>query len=37
MIDDPVFDPIFNYLEKNEIPVMGHWENRKIAGCRWIQ
>jgi predicted TIM-barrel fold metal-dependent hydrolase len=24
MIDDPVFDPIFNYLEKNCIPVMGH-------------
>ena len=24
MIDDPVFDPIFNYLEKNGIPVMGH-------------
>jgi hypothetical protein len=24
MIDDPVFDPIFNYLEKNEIPVLGH-------------
>lgn len=24
MIDDPVFDPIFNYLETNGIPVMGH-------------
>ena len=24
MIDNPVFDPIFNYLEKNNIPVIGH-------------
>ena len=24
MIDDPAFDPIFAYLEKNKIPVMGH-------------
>ncbi|HEX3934877.1 MAG TPA: amidohydrolase family protein [Puia sp.] len=24
MIDDPVFDPIFDYLEKNDIPVIGH-------------
>ena len=24
MIDDSVFDPIFNYLEKNDIPVIGH-------------
>jgi predicted TIM-barrel fold metal-dependent hydrolase len=24
MIDDPVFDPIFNYLEENNIPVIGH-------------
>ncbi|MEO8961502.1 MAG: amidohydrolase family protein [Ginsengibacter sp.] len=24
MIDDPVFDPIFNYLEQNNIPVIGH-------------
>lgn len=24
MIDNPVFDPIFNYLEKNKIPVLGH-------------
>ena len=24
MIDDPVFDPIFNYLEENNIPVLGH-------------
>ena len=24
MIDDPVFDPIFNYLEQNNIPVLGH-------------
>lgn len=24
MIDDPVFDSIFNYLESNGIPVMGH-------------
>ena len=24
MIDNPVFDPIFNYLEKNDIPVIGH-------------
>ncbi len=24
MIDDPMFDPIFNYLEKNGIPVIGH-------------
>ena len=24
MIDDTVFDPIFNYLEKNDIPVIGH-------------
>lgn len=24
MIDDPAFDPIFTYLEKNKIPVMGH-------------
>jgi predicted TIM-barrel fold metal-dependent hydrolase len=24
MIDDPVFDPIFNYLEQNDIPVIGH-------------
>lgn len=24
MIDDSVFDPIFDYLEKNNIPVIGH-------------
>lgn len=24
MIDDPVFDPIFDYLEENKIPVCGH-------------
>ncbi|MBN9385842.1 MAG: amidohydrolase family protein [Chitinophagaceae bacterium] len=24
MIDDPVFDPIFNYLEQHDIPVIGH-------------
>jgi len=24
MIDDPVFDPVFNYLEQNKIPVIGH-------------
>lgn len=24
MIDDPVFDPIFNYLEQHNIPVIGH-------------
>jgi predicted TIM-barrel fold metal-dependent hydrolase len=24
MIDNPVFDPIFNYLEANNIPVIGH-------------
>jgi predicted TIM-barrel fold metal-dependent hydrolase len=24
MIDNPVFDPIFNYLEQNNIPVLGH-------------
>ncbi|HEX5553424.1 MAG TPA: amidohydrolase family protein [Chitinophagaceae bacterium] len=24
MVDDPVFDPIFNYLEQNDIPVIGH-------------
>jgi predicted TIM-barrel fold metal-dependent hydrolase len=24
MIDNPVFDPIFNYLEQNNIPVIGH-------------
>jgi predicted TIM-barrel fold metal-dependent hydrolase len=24
MIDDPVFDPIFDYLEQNNIPVLGH-------------
>jgi predicted TIM-barrel fold metal-dependent hydrolase len=24
MIDDPKFDPIFNYLEENNIPVCGH-------------
>jgi predicted TIM-barrel fold metal-dependent hydrolase len=24
MIDNPMFDPIFNYLEKNHIPVCGH-------------
>ncbi len=24
MIDNPVFDPIFNYLEQNHIPVIGH-------------
>ena len=24
MIDNPVFDPIFNYLEENNIPVIGH-------------
>ena len=24
MIDDPVFDPIFNYLEQNNFPVIGH-------------
>jgi len=24
MVDDPVFDPVFKYLEENKIPVMGH-------------
>jgi predicted TIM-barrel fold metal-dependent hydrolase len=24
MIDDPVFEPIFKYLEQNKIPVIGH-------------
>jgi len=24
MVDDPAFDPIFDYLEENKIPVMGH-------------
>lgn len=24
MIDNPMFDPIFNYLEQNKIPVCGH-------------
>lgn len=24
MIDDPAFDPIFNYLEENKIPVLAH-------------
>ena len=24
MVDDPVFDPVFKYLEENRIPVMGH-------------
>ena len=24
MVDDPAFDPIFDYLEKNKIPVLGH-------------
>jgi predicted TIM-barrel fold metal-dependent hydrolase len=24
MVDDPAFDPIFDYLEDNKIPVMGH-------------
>jgi predicted TIM-barrel fold metal-dependent hydrolase len=24
MIDNPVFDPIFDYLEQNKIPVIGH-------------
>jgi predicted TIM-barrel fold metal-dependent hydrolase len=24
MVDNPAFDPIFSYLEKNNIPVMGH-------------
>lgn len=24
MIDNPVFDPIFNYLEQNNVPVIGH-------------
>jgi len=24
MVNDAVFDPIFNYLEKNNIPVLGH-------------
>ena len=24
MIDDPVFDPVFDYLENNKIPVLGH-------------
>jgi predicted TIM-barrel fold metal-dependent hydrolase len=24
MIDDPAFSPVFEYLEKNKIPVMGH-------------
>ena len=24
MVDDPAFDSIFNYLEQNKIPVMGH-------------
>ena len=24
MIDNPIFDPIFNYLEQNNIPVIGH-------------
>lgn len=24
MIDNPIFDPIFNYLEQNNLPVIGH-------------
>ncbi len=24
MIDNPIFDPIFNYLEQNNMPVIGH-------------
>lgn len=24
MIDNPMFDPVFNYLEQNQIPVCGH-------------
>jgi predicted TIM-barrel fold metal-dependent hydrolase len=24
MLDDPIFDPIFNFLEENNIPVLGH-------------
>ncbi|MCW3118030.1 MAG: hydrolase, partial [Chitinophagaceae bacterium] len=24
MIDNPIFDPLFNYLEQNKIPVIGH-------------
>lgn len=24
MVDDPAFDPIFNYLEENQIPVLAH-------------
>jgi predicted TIM-barrel fold metal-dependent hydrolase len=24
MVDDPIFDSIFNYLEQNDIPVVGH-------------
>lgn len=24
MIDNPIFDPILNYLEQNEMPVLGH-------------
>ena len=37
MIDDPVFDPIFNYLEQNKIPVIGHIGEPKNAGSRWIR
>lgn len=29
MIDDPAFSPVFEYLEKNRIPVMGHFGEPK--------
>ena len=48
MVDDPAFDQIFNYLEKNNIPVMGHlgeprdcWlplkEMRDSSNCRYYR
>jgi predicted TIM-barrel fold metal-dependent hydrolase len=29
MIDNPIFDPLLSYLEKNEIPVTGHFGDPK--------
>lgn len=48
MVDDPAFDPVFNYLENNNIPVMGHlgeprdcWlplkEMRDSSNCRYYR
>lgn len=48
MVDDPAFDPVFKYLEENDIPVMGHlgeprdcWlplkEMKDSSNCRYYR